>query len=370
MVPFLARVGQDVLFMLINSRELINYPYLIKSLAPISFVAPACFYLYIRSFIQKEKGLRKQDFWHFVIPTLILIESVYTVLFSGVNSDVVAQEAMEKGLFFTAVKNGLFPVYYYYFARHALFLWYLLLGWREFGRSEIIKRREDKERKWLFAILISTTLAHLTSISLFISHWGEELPIVHNLIPIIITTKYLTLLGFIIYMVHQPTLLYNYLLLRGDAWNDLKEGEVQGVLVPEQGDEETGSGEEKVVRRSKISEEYAQIYFEAITTYMEKERPFLNSNFQMLDLAKDLAIPSHHCSYVINTILGKNFRDWVNAYRVQSFIDSYPDKSSSMTVDGVAFESGFNSVSTFYRAFKKETGMMPLTYFNDLEQIS
>ncbi|WP_207422874.1 AraC family transcriptional regulator [Desertivirga brevis] len=372
MLSFLARVGQDVIFMLINSRMLTDYPYLIKMLAPVSFLAPACFFLYIRSFVNSEIQLRKQDFWHFVIPILILIETIYTLFFSGIDSRIVAREAMEKGLFFTEVKNGLFPVYYYYFGRHALFLGYLLLSWREFANSEIVKRREDKERKWMFAILIPTSLAHITSISLFISHWASEIPIVHSLIPVIITTKYLTLLGFIIYMVHQPSLLYNYLLLRGPGLNYPLSNpfEREGLAVSEPGKEDQELCGEKVIRKSKISEEYGQIYIEAICTYMEKERPFLNSNFQMLDLAKDLAIPSHHCSYVINNVLGKNFRDWVNAYRVQFFIDVYPSKSSSMTVDGIAFESGFASVSTFYRAFKKETGLMPLTFFKGSEQIS
>ena len=98
---------------------------------------------------------------------------------------------------------------------------------------------------------------------------------------------------------------------------------------------------------------------------MIHEKPFLNSDFQILDLAHYFKIPTHQCSAMINNLIGKNFRDWINSHRVDYFIKTYPQKSPKLTIDAIAFESGFSSMTTFYRAFKKETGRMPSTYFQD-----
>lgn len=34
-----------------------------------------------------------------------------------------------------------------------------------------------------------------------------------------------------------------------------------------------------------------------------------------------------------------------------------------MTIEAIAYESGFKSLTTFYNAFKKETGLMPKAFF-------
>ena len=96
---------------------------------------------------------------------------------------------------------------------------------------------------------------------------------------------------------------------------------------------------------------------------MEEEEPFLLPDFQIIHLAQKLNIPAHHCSYVINNVIGKNFRDWINSYRITNFIKNYPANSAKMTIETIAYQCGFKSLATFYNAFKKETGLMPKAYF-------
>lgn len=96
---------------------------------------------------------------------------------------------------------------------------------------------------------------------------------------------------------------------------------------------------------------------------MEKKKMYLDPDLRLAKLAKLLNISSHQLSQIINSELGKTFPDFVNAYRVkevQKMIQNnqYP----SFSILGIAYEAGFNSKSSFNKAFKKETGVTPSDY--------
>lgn len=98
--------------------------------------------------------------------------------------------------------------------------------------------------------------------------------------------------------------------------------------------------------------------------FMEEEKPYLNPNLSLDDLAAALYTSRHELSRVINLGFGKNFFDFINNYRVQSFIEAFspPEKAIKRTFLEVAYEVGFNSKSAFNRAFRKETKQSPSEY--------
>ena len=57
------------------------------------------------------------------------------------------------------------------------------------------------------------------------------------------------------------------------------------------------------------------------------------------------------------------FNEFVNGYRVKAVKARMllPD-SRELTIAGLAYECGFNSLPTFQRAFKTTTGMSPKEY--------
>lgn len=114
---------------------------------------------------------------------------------------------------------------------------------------------------------------------------------------------------------------------------------------------------------SGLKELDAIVYVEKLKNYMEAEKPFLNPDLNLPQLAKDLNIPSHHLSQVINKNIGLNFFDFINRYRIDEtkakMVDS---RYSNLSLLGVAFESGFNSKSAFNRVFKNLTGETPSQY--------
>ncbi|MFI5159405.1 MAG: ABC transporter permease, partial [Sphingobacteriales bacterium] len=65
-------------------------------------------------------------------------------------------------------------------------------------------------------------------------------------------------------------------------------------------------------------------------------------------------------------MLKRSFNDFINEYRVQAAIRKMHDHAyDHITLLGIAYESGFNSQSTFSRIFKQITGKSPVEYKND-----
>ena len=75
-----------------------------------------------------------------------------------------------------------------------------------------------------------------------------------------------------------------------------------------------------------------------------------------------MSIPAF-CRYFKNTT-GKTFVSFLNDFRIVYACKLLGDEHG--TIQAVAYDSGFNSVSQFNRAFKKYTGKSPTEYRKDL----
>ncbi len=100
----------------------------------------------------------------------------------------------------------------------------------------------------------------------------------------------------------------------------------------------------------------AQIVLE----YMKNNRPYLDPELTLDQLAKQLSLKSRLLSQVINDELGQNFYDFINRNRIEeaSRLLTNP-KDPKITVLEVLYEVGFNSKSSFNTLFKKYTGLTP-----------
>lgn len=114
---------------------------------------------------------------------------------------------------------------------------------------------------------------------------------------------------------------------------------------------------------SSLSYEESEKHLEKLLKHMEQEKPYLDGDLKMADLAGQLSIPSHHLSQIINERLDKNFFEFVNAYRVEQAKRILRDpQKQDYKILRVAFESGFNTKTTFNSAFKNEVGTTPSRY--------
>lgn len=101
-------------------------------------------------------------------------------------------------------------------------------------------------------------------------------------------------------------------------------------------------------------------YLSRLKDFMDVEKPYLDANLSLPDLAEKLHMPSHLLSRVINERLDLNFFDFINQYRVAHVQALLRDPGyAHLSLLGIAFESGFNTKSAFNRVFKKMTGQTP-----------
>lgn len=104
-----------------------------------------------------------------------------------------------------------------------------------------------------------------------------------------------------------------------------------------------------------------------VSQFMTRQKPFLNPELKIGDLAKLLDMPQYELSKIINRGFEKNFFDFINEYRVHEFIRLKQDaKFAQFNNLKLAFQSGFNSKSAFNRAFRKVTGDSPRSYFKKI----
>jgi AraC-like DNA-binding protein len=91
---------------------------------------------------------------------------------------------------------------------------------------------------------------------------------------------------------------------------------------------------------------------------------FLQKDYHIRDLSTELDIPVHHVSFLINSHYNLHFQDYVNGHRVEFLIANYQNPDwQHLTLEGMAWEVGFKSRTTFFRAFLKYTGQPPSQYF-------
>ncbi|ROS20580.1 AraC-like DNA-binding protein [Chryseobacterium nakagawai] len=105
---------------------------------------------------------------------------------------------------------------------------------------------------------------------------------------------------------------------------------------------------------------YSDILSQRLLQFMETGRPYLDEELSLQKLSLLMDVSTHQLSQTINQGLNTNFYKFVNAYRIEEVKKKLGDPVfEKYSILGIAFESGFNSKSTFNKIFKEETGMTP-----------
>ena len=121
--------------------------------------------------------------------------------------------------------------------------------------------------------------------------------------------------------------------------------------------------QKKKYERSVLDAALTQDIRQKLENCMHKEKPYLNSELTLPQLADQLKVSVHHLSQVINEQCGMNFSDFINQHRIEEMKIRLTDaRYQHFKIEQLAFDTGFNSKSTFQAAFKKFTGLTPSEY--------
>lgn len=100
----------------------------------------------------------------------------------------------------------------------------------------------------------------------------------------------------------------------------------------------------------------------AITQYFDNESPHLDPELNLTRVSDRLGFTRNQVSYVINNVLDQTFYDLVNVRRIDHVIAQMSSGPTHPSILEMAINAGFNSISGFYNAFKKQTGMSPVKF--------
>jgi len=124
---------------------------------------------------------------------------------------------------------------------------------------------------------------------------------------------------------------------------------------------------ESIPQVKKEEEKVSAEDIEKLKSHMELEKPYLNPDLNLSDLSDELQINRAELSKIINSGFNKNFNDFINEYRVNTFKEKLNlGEHKQLSLLGIAYDCGFNSKATFNRVFKKITQISPTEFLNSI----
>lgn len=113
-------------------------------------------------------------------------------------------------------------------------------------------------------------------------------------------------------------------------------------------------------KNSTLSSDEAEAHLQRLTALLEKEKVYRDEELSLNSLAEQMSVTPRRLSQIINEQLNKNFWDVINHYRIEEAKTLLIQKGKDApSVLEICYDVGFNSKTSFYRAFRKFTGMSP-----------
>ncbi|MFK7811919.1 MAG: helix-turn-helix domain-containing protein [Maribacter sp.] len=299
------------------------------------FVLGPLLYIYIKSIFVRDKSPIKNHVFHF-LPFLVywLIISL-PIFISRLHGAVIFDylTLLNGNTFFAFVKD-IFLLIYVFLSAKMFFV---------FKRKTKLNYSSFKETHfgWLKKFLISyflVVLFDLVAISfrtIFKPDFSYDIGLL-SLCFLILVTVYLGYQG-----LKQATSYLPRFLVENEFEEKVSSSQTL-KLLPE---------EELNLLKSKLNDVLTQ------------EKPYLEQEITLSSLAKRIGTTDKKLSVILNHSLNISFYDFINRYRVEEVKEKLTlEEYDKYSLLGIAYSCGFNSKSSFYRAFKKETGISPTDY--------
>ncbi|WP_299190310.1 helix-turn-helix transcriptional regulator [uncultured Aquimarina sp.] len=117
-----------------------------------------------------------------------------------------------------------------------------------------------------------------------------------------------------------------------------------------------------IITPNKVSIVSSELFLEIEKTIID-EKLYVNPNLNLELIANNFNVSISHLSKIINKNANQSFTDFINGLRVKRAKKMLSNPEfKNYTIEAIGYESGFNSKSNFYSAFKKETQNTPSAF--------
>ena len=343
-------------------------------LTPIHLLMGPLLYFYVRGVLTDSHRMSRRDLLHVVPALLDLISRIpYLVEVSWSTKLWMASEMIRD-------PNRLhdFSSYFFPAPRVALTLrvlsmigytgYCLWMVWRfQSGRKHIgqIPRKSAgiviRFLKHMLSVCLFTELSFFTLQVIFLTN--RDLTTAYIVSSPLMTLTLVGILSIPVIIQLYPEVLYGIPRWRDDkvtsGRKDSKTATSERVTQLALNTNQRGigfSGEPDTLERFKALSS-------RIESTLEEQKPFLNPDFSLDDLARMMEVPKHHLYYCFNHVLQRKFTQIRAEHRIRHALRLIDEgQTREKTLEAIGMESGFSSRSSFITAFREVTGKLPREY--------
>ena len=305
------------------------------------FLIGPVFYFYIKALLDSDFQLSRPDYLHFLPAALYLLYSL--VVFIGdqflFEEYYFYADGRDKDLDFWYQMAGLISMLFYLFLSLRYYWSYRKISVQEVSFADEIAFR------WIQHFAVAFSLILILRVLFFILNpeWGQ------------FGSKYWYYLCFAI--------LLQYISISG--YTNTVRATIKMPVDPIGDWEPDEQVESQGAPQGKKEVEKLADWKPKIDALFESENLHQNSSLTLTDLATLLKTNRSILSKVINQEFQMNFNDFVNQKRAEAVIKKLQQgEHVQNTLLAIALDCGFNSKSTFNRAFKKHTTLTPQQFIS------
>ncbi len=287
----------------------------------ILLVGPT-FYLFIRSLVQGKISIKWKMLFHFL--PFALVSLLIIPLYFYPTSELATMLELSRN----KTKTLDDYVNYFLFDSHVIIYW--------FAAYRLIRTADPANPnffqmgialRWVKNLMGAFLLIYIASLALHFLPGGQE-------------NRYL------------PSLLTTFLVY-GICYISIKQSTLFSGNIRPLG---------KKYKNSTLNNEKSQEIVNLLEKKFQQEKMYRNSELTLPQLAKLLEVTPHHLSQSINEQYQENFFGFVNRHRIADAKEQLLDTHQNKTIAEIAYDVGFNSLSSFNAAFKKFVHSSPTQF--------
>ena len=116
------------------------------------------------------------------------------------------------------------------------------------------------------------------------------------------------------------------------------------------------------------AEEADRHLWEKVERMMNVDKLYLRKDLTLESMAQELATNRTYLSKAVNAFSGGNFSSYVDRFRIREAVGIIEARGGAVDLKELGPAVGYSSVTAFYRAFSKETGLSPGKYREEIQR--
>lgn len=325
-----------------------NYPHLLKTISNLLFAFFPLLYLHVKYLLSDHQKFDYRDFWHF-LPMLIniLLHSNFLIL-SGEEKIEIIRNQNDYYRIVGIIGDEIIAI------QGMVYSFLVLRRLHRYGKN--IEHFQSSVNKTTLKVLVVGT--SLTLVSWLIGTVGIHLDFFQIKVNVDLFMYVYLILVLVIYFISYMSLKTPEMYKLNNELMDMEEGSEEALME---------NSKYKPLELIKEQDEKTQELLDRLEVFMMEEKPFIDADLGLQDLADRLEITRHQLSNLINQQHHMNFYEFVNSHRVMEVKSLMEDpKNKNIKLMSLAYDAGFNSKSSFNRIFKQIAGMTPSQYYHSL----